>query len=125
MLCLLEEETEVLCGYSWETLEGVHPVLMGSKVTQPPGIPPHPVTPSGSCMFIPKPGQSHLLQFLLGSILCPPQSQGSGVLPPSPARGRLSSRPAGPLQCAVDLSIGHSHSFWLSQSGAGPENLHF
>lgn len=42
MLCLLGEETEALCGYSWETLKGVHPVLMGNEVmTQPPGIPPH------------------------------------------------------------------------------------
>lgn len=48
MLGLLGEEAEALCGYSWETLKGVHPVLMGNEVTQPPGIPPHPVTPAGS-----------------------------------------------------------------------------
>lgn len=44
----LREETEALCCYSWETLKGVHPVLMGNEVTQPPGIPRHPVIPSGS-----------------------------------------------------------------------------
>lgn len=47
MCCLLGEGTEALCGYSWETLRGVRPVLMGNEVTQPPGIPPHLVTPSG------------------------------------------------------------------------------
>lgn len=40
VLCLLGEETEALCGYSWETLRGVRPALMGNEVTQPPGIPP-------------------------------------------------------------------------------------
>lgn len=43
-----------MCGYSWETLEGVHPVLMGNEVTQPPGIPAQLVTPSSSSAFIPK-----------------------------------------------------------------------
>lgn len=55
--------------------KGVHPVLMGSKVTQPPGILLHPVTPPGSYLSIPKPAPAVLVTVSAWEHLCPPQSQ--------------------------------------------------
>lgn len=48
---------------------------MGSKVTQPPGILLHPVTPPGSYLSIPKPAPAVLVTVSAWEHLRPPQSQ--------------------------------------------------
>lgn len=89
--CLLGEETEALCGYSWETLKGVHPVLMGNEVTQGIGIsiPPHLVTPIWrlGCRF---PGPQQAMPIVASCVLpivriqvCPLPQLGE-VSPPGP-----------------------------------------
>lgn len=107
MLCLLGEETEALCGFSWETLKGVHPVLMGNEVTQPPGILPHLVTPPGQLEAHSQVCHSHAYySFCLGVSHVFPQIRIQVCYHLPQLKTICLPGLLAPLQCAVVLSIG-------------------
>lgn len=85
-------------------LQGVHPVPMGNKVTQPPGIPRQPVTRLAAGMCVPRSALVSLCGFCLGAscVLAVAGTQVYRCL-----LLLLSSGLSGPLQHAAVLNTRH------------------